>query len=376
MRLEFEKHFKYLEVNGDDRAVIKDRDVNPYQVLTAELGYCYAGLKSCNLNISKKNLEEKFEPVEDFTYVSYSNTIKDFVVYYLVYKSKEKDYYILIDHDLNRDWEECEEKISDNFVALKTLYYKQTSIEVCNDIVKELKTVCEEHDDSAGMVSIVMVENQKTVFKEFPINPLDIDINTMYNDNFKPVHEHIVENLKNGHKGIILLHGDAGSGKTNYIKNLTTLVPKKKFVFVPIGVIPHLAEPSFISLLIENKGSVLVLEDCETFIKDRGREGNTIASTLLNITDGLLSDILDIQIIATFNADINKVDPALRRKGRLIDEYQFGKLTLDKAKKLGESLGVEVTEEMTLSEIYNAKDGSTKIEDDSVTKIGFGFGSR
>lgn len=372
MRLNFEKDIKYLEVNAEDKVIIRDKEINPYSVLTSELGYVYAGLKSDNLNISRKDLEEKFDPVEDFTYVSYSKTIKDFVIYYMVYKSKEKDYFIVVDHDLSRSWESADEEVSEEVMALKSLYYKQDDIEVCQDFVEELKSVCIEHTDSSKKISLVMREGNNTVFKQFPIQPLEIDIDTMYNDDFKSVHKHIVDNLQGGRKGVFLFHGSPGTGKTNYIKNLTKLAPKKKFVFVPVGVIPHLADPSFIGLLIENKGSVLVLEDCENFIQDRGTTGSDVVSTILNLSDGMLSDILGIQIICTFNSDIGKIDEALRRKGRLIDEYEFGKLTIDKAKALGEKLGVKVEEEMTLSEVFNAKDESHRVE---VKRKRIGFGS-
>ena len=62
------------------------------------------------------------------------------------------------------------------------------------------------------------------------------------------------------------------------------------------------------------------------------------------------------QIIATFNCDLTKIDPALLRKGRLIANYEFNKLDLDSAKILSDKLGFgtdAVTEPMTLAEIYN-----------------------
>ena len=62
------------------------------------------------------------------------------------------------------------------------------------------------------------------------------------------------------------------------------------------------------------------------------------------------------QIIATFNCDLTKIDPALLRKGRLIANYEFNKLDLDSAKILSDKLGFgteAITEPMTLAEIYN-----------------------
>ncbi len=138
----------------------------------------------------------------------------------------------------------------------------------------------------------------------------------MYNDDFIDVHHQIKEKISEENKGIVLLHGVAGSGKTNYIKWLTGQVPNKKFIFVPTTMIPSLTDPSFLTILIENKNSVLVLEDCENYISERSTlDANTdVVSSILNLADGVLSDIMECQFICTFNSDISKIDTALLRK--------------------------------------------------------------
>jgi hypothetical protein len=76
---------------------------------------------------------------------------------------------------------------------------------------------------------------------------------------------------------------------------------------------------------------------------------------LLNISDGLLSDCLNIQVICTFNTDISMIDQALIRKGRLIARYEFRELTVEKSRQLSNKLGFhsEITSSMTLAAIYN-----------------------
>ena len=62
------------------------------------------------------------------------------------------------------------------------------------------------------------------------------------------------------------------------------------------------------------------------------------------------------QIIATFNCDLTKIDPALLRKGRLIANYEFNKLDVESSKILSDKLGFgtdKISEPMTLAEIYN-----------------------
>ena len=88
---------------------------------------------------------------------------------------------------------------------------------------------------------------------------------------------------------------------------------------------------------------------------------------LLNITDGVIADVLGIKLICTFNTSLAKIDKALLRKGRLSLKYEFKKLTKDKVANI---LGHSVDKDMSLAEIYNIEeenDFSKKIQ----KKIGF-----
>jgi hypothetical protein len=112
-----------------------------------------------------------------------------------------------------------------------------------------------------------------------------------------------------------------------------------------------------IQLLIDNPNTVLVIEDAENLIMDRKYSGNGGVSNLLNISDGLLADFLNVQIVCTFNSALHLVDEALMRKGRLIARYEFGKLSVAKANALARHLKLEtiITEPQTLAAITNTE---------------------
>ena len=117
-------------------------------------------------------------------------------------------------------------------------------------------------------------------------------------------------------------------------------------------------------MLIDNPNSIFVIEDAENIIIDREQNGASPVSALLNISDGLLSDCLNIQIICSFNTDLSRVDSALLRKGRLIAKYEFKELETQKAQKLSDKLGfqTEINKPMTLTEIYNQTEMSFQPE--------------
>ena len=116
-----------------------------------------------------------------------------------------------------------------------------------------------------------------------------------------------------------------------------------------------ITSPDFIELLVSNPNSVLIIEDAENVIMDRKLNNNASVSNLLNISDGLLADFLNVQLICTFNNSLTLVDSALMRKGRLIAKYEFGKLGVEKAQRLSDHLGFNnvIAKPMTIAEIAN-----------------------
>ena len=198
----------------------------------------------------------------------------------------------------------------------------------------------------------------------------DIELN--YGSEFSKVHEVIVESLnKPNGKGIILLHGDPGTGKTSYIKYLTSLIKEKQVLFVPPSMAEMLSEPSIIPFLMDHRNSILIIEDAERVIADREGNGSPAGvSNILNLTDGILGDCLNIQIVATFNMKREKIDSALLRKGRLIAEHKFENLSVDDTNKLLKHLNKDFISEngLSLADIYNIDVEVYKTK--SKTKIG------
>jgi len=207
-------------------------------------------------------------------------------------------------------------------------------------------------------INIITSSRDGLELKQLAIKPTTLDIELYYNDDFKPIDELIKTRLaRENDKGIILLHGLPGTGKTTYLRHLIGSL-RKKVLFVSPSVAGNLMDPDFIDLLIDNPNAVVVIEDAENIIMDRKFSRNSSVSNLLNISDGLLSDCLNVQIICTFNSDLNTVDSALMRKGRLIAKYEFGKLDTAKAQILSDSLGFTnmIEKPMTLAEITNPGD--------------------
>ncbi len=130
---------------------------------------------------------------------------------------------------------------------------------------------------------------------------------------------------------------------------------KKAFIFIQNEFIKDLLNPDFISFLLQNRNCILIIEDAEKVITTREYQSeSSVVSTILQLTDGLFSDYLNIKIICTFNTNIERVDKALLRKGRMIANYEFKPLSKEKTNKLLKSWGYNsIDKEMALADIFN-----------------------
>jgi len=253
---------------------------------------------------------------------------------------------------------------------VEIIYSYKTSTPFLKE-VEELVEGCIIKEEQRSEINLIC-RNEVLSLNAFEIPKLDLDLELNYNDDFIEIDKIVKARLnKPKDKGIVLLHGLPGTGKTNYVRHLLTSV-KKKMIYLPPDLAYEIGSPGFLTFLTDNADSVLIVEDAENVIMERSGGSNGAMSNLLNLCDGLLSDCLNIQIVCTFNTDISKIDQALMRKGRLIAMYEFKKLKISKAQRLSDSLGFSslIKTEMSLSEIYNQE--QKEFSEEVKRPIGFG----
>lgn len=253
-----------------------------------------------------------------------------------------------------------------------SIYFKPGTTPPLKDFDKFL------YDEKFNSVihTIFRDEHGGIVFEPFEtVVPEKFSIEKYYKEDFQPVHKHIVENLKKNESGLYLFHGEPGTGKTTYIKYLSTLT-SRDMIYVPVAFIDSLVDPSFLPALLKKRHSILVIEDAEKALLAREPgDSSSLVSAILNITDGIMGNVFSISVIATYNSRRQDIDKALLRKGRLKGEYQFDKLDVEQAQQILDEnkINFKATEPMSLAEIFNTQepDMVTSVELKQEKRMGF-----
>lgn len=170
----------------------------------------------------------------------------------------------------------------------------------------------------------------------------------------------IIDLINTRKKGMFLFHGEKGCGKTSFIKYLINK-SSKDFYYINGENALSFSSASFLEFIASNsKNAVFIFEDMEHLITSRETKSNNLISDILNASDGILSDILSPIFIFTFNTQIENIDPAFLRPGRLILEQEFKKLSYKKSNKIAKKIKVKLPEnkEYSLAEIFELQNSN------------------
>ena len=298
----------------------------------------------------KGALEEKNE---------YIKVVSTSIHEYIILNVKEdEEFLILIELGIPHDTAE----------TTISIFCNDNSISNAIDIIKNWIVKYDKEDKiEFGIAAIDSCGNIYTSYYDYKYPNIDVDAN--YNDDLP--YDKICNLIENeGMSELMLFYGDPGTGKTSLIKHFINKYPEKDFVFLDGSILVNAQQTSIMSYFLENQNTIFILEDCEKVLMSRDNSINPIMPILLNITDGIIGDVLGIKMICTFNTSLNNIDKALLRKGRLSLKYEFKALNINKAKKLAGDNADLVTKDMNLADIYYIK-----IENDySKKKKSIGFG--
>ena len=176
-----------------------------------------------------------------------------------------------------------------------------------------------------------------------PINFHDIDMENIDNyyssDTFKST-EKVIKKIKKKERGLTILYGDRGTGKTTMINYVATKLDRI-VIFIPNNMIDHtINNPEFRKFLKRYDKPILVIDDCELILNEIYNKSNLTTTNLLQMVDGFLASTVDVNVVLVFNTDDeDKIDHNLLECNNIIDVVEFTSLSVAEANDLSKLVG-------------------------------------
>ena len=184
------------------------------------------------------------------------------------------------------------------------------------------------------------------------------DIDLYYNDNVIKKTNKMLKHFNKSKKGIGIIYGPRGCGKTNLI-NYIISNSKKNVVIIPICFVDFIINPEFRNIVKKLPNTLFVIDDSEVFISDMNAKSNIYISNLVQLVDGIQSDTYPVNILCVSNMEhIDEIDMNLLECNNLLACIECGPLENKKAKVICETLNKKFKFEdggVILSHVLNSK---------------------
>jgi hypothetical protein len=233
----------------------------------------------------------------------------------------------------------ADRNMDNSFIDSITFYYEGTYSGI-QEIVEELNECildyCEDDSNKLNTIGI-------------SANGLEIEPINMKEDNdnmdlfysattFKRV-DKAIKGIKKADKGLTILHGERGTGKTSIINYIASKLDRI-VIFIPSNMIEHtINNPEFRKFIKKYEKPILVLDDCEIFFSDLYSRSTPFTNNILQMVDGFLSDTMNVNIVAILNIeDEDEIDPSLLECNNLIEVVEFEPLSEEEANELAKHL--------------------------------------
>jgi hypothetical protein len=249
-----------------------------------------------------------------------------------------------------------------------TFFYKEEDdYDVVKEIIEEMNNCLPSFSDNDNNYNLnnIIISNSVMEVEPFVYEENE-NFEYYYTEpTFKELNK-LIKKLKKNKKGLSILQGERGTGKTNSINYIASNVDKMFFYINSNLLDSTINNPEFRNFLKKYENPVVIIDDCESLLNDMFGRSNQTTNNIIQLVDGLSSDSVSVNIICIFNDEL-EVDDILLECNNLLSVVNFEYLTTEESNELSKLIGSnkKYKNKTRLIDIINKK------EQKSDKKIGF-----
>jgi len=175
--------------------------------------------------------------------------------------------------------------------------------DLVNQISKKLNECIvdlSEEDDVRHNLHTISISQQGLDLE--PISKPELE-DFYYNEKtFKSI-KSLIKKIKKSNKGLSVLHGARGTGKSTLIYYLSESIDRN-IIYIPNNMLDAtISNPEFKSFIRKFNKPIIVIDDCEMIFNEMFTKSNIYVNNLLQMVDGVTADSTPVNIITIFNVD-------------------------------------------------------------------------
>jgi hypothetical protein len=232
----------------------------------------------------------------------------------------------------------------ENSIANEITFYYRTEEEFgkIQNIVEELNScILNFEEELSNKINTISLSTNGLEIEPIEMSDIDYDnFDVYYSKQTSKDLNKLIKEIKKSNKGLSILHGERGTGKTSVINYLASKLDRI-VIFIPNNMIEHtINNPEFRKFLKRYSRPIIIIDDCEMLFHEYFTKSNMFVNNLLQMVDGFLSDSMEVNVIAIFNVeDEDEIDHSLLESNNLIRVIDFEYLSPEESTELSEYLG-------------------------------------
>ena len=206
------------------------------------------------------------------------------------------------------------DKLSEHYLINDVIFFykEETDEELIEEIIQKISNCIIDYEkETINKFNTITLTPTSIELDPFYVDMDSIEIEGRYNESVIKKIDKLQKKIKKSNKGLSIICGDKGVGKTTITKYLCNKVDRMT-IFIPNTMIDiTINGPDFKNFIKKFEKVLLVIDDCEFLSNPQMIKINPFSNNIIQLVDGFLSDNLNLQIVLIYNELEEDIDETI-----------------------------------------------------------------